>query len=255
MSTTDFIDRVQSAAPFDSRDQAEQTVRATLQQLGECLSPGEVEDLATALPPDLAQEIRTDTPTQLGPKPLDDFLAAIQDATGIPRSELEPRVRAVTAALRETVGEEEFENAGAQLPPEYDRIMAESAPLAETFAEAVTTHPTFDAADEARVAARTTVRTLGERISRGEAENVATYLQGDAEEWILDEDLEQAAAFGVEEFVDRIADRAGVSDDQAQVYARAVTDVLEDVVPTRELRQATAQLPPEYDAVLSLPEE
>lgn len=79
-------------------------------------------------------------------------------------------------------------------------------------------------------AIRATLQTLAEHLTREEARQVAGLLPG--------------------EFVRRVAEREGVDLEQAAAHTRAVFTTLREVIPDKELRDITDQLPREYDALL-----
>lgn len=68
---------------------------------------------------------------------------------------------------------------------------------------------------EARRAARATLRTLGQCITRGEADDIAAFLTGALRD-LLTSTPEPAERFGLEQFVRRVAELEGV--DAATAY-------------------------------------
>jgi uncharacterized protein (DUF2267 family) len=90
-----------------------------------------------------------------------------------------------------------------------------------------------------------TLRTLADRISGGEAQDLAAQLPGG-----LQDDLraprEEAEAFGVEEFVRRVAERGDVDPDQARTGAAAVLTTVREAVTPGEFDDVLSQLPQEY---------
>jgi uncharacterized protein (DUF2267 family) len=75
--------------------------------------------------------------------------------------------------------------------------------------------------DVAERAARATLRTLGERITRGEADDIAAQLPPEAAPY-LESTARGAEAFDVDEFVRRVAERAAVGIPDAERLASAV---------------------------------
>lgn len=250
--TTDPRDLAAESDAFASADEADRTTRAVLAELGRATSPGEADAIAASLPADLAAELRHESPEPVAPPPLAEFKDRVAEAAGVD-SELEPKVRLVAAAIRAAVGADELADARSQLPPEYDRLFEVGGlPVERSFVATVADRGDLDEAT-ARALTEATLETLGDRLSEGEADDIATYLHGDPEGWMRPVTEPEAADFGVDEFVRRVADRAGVDEERASEGAAVVGDVLAAAVPARELERAAAQLPDEYRAVFEFP--
>lgn len=103
--------------------------------------------------------------------------------------------------------------------------------------------------DEAERAVRATLKTLGERLSGGEARELAEQLP----EWAASEVIggERAESFDCDEFLRRVADREGVDKDEARRHAHAVFSALGFVVEPKELRDVAAQLGNAYAPLMS----
>ena len=90
-----------------------------------------------------------------------------------------------------------------------------------------------------------TLRTLADRISGGEAQDLAAQLPGP-----LQDDLrpprEDAEAFGVDEFVRRVAERGHVDPGVARTGAAAVLITVREAVTPGEFDGVLSQLPQEY---------
>ena len=89
------------------------------------------------------------------------------------------------------------------------------------------------------------LRTLADRISGGEAEDLAAQLPAP-----LQDDLrpprEEAEGFGVDEFVRRVAERGDVGRDEARTGAAAVLTTVREAVTPGEFDDVLSQLPQEY---------
>lgn len=249
--TRELVELAREGADFDSGTDAEEFVRDVLAALGASLSPGERRDLAAFLPATFAEDVEDpDLPPRREPFEYDEFLDHLAGEAGIDADEAERRVRAVTAALARVVGEPELDDALAQLPPEYDRAFQTGGELSEEpFPEAVADATDLPAA-EAEAAAKATLRTLGKRVSHGEADDVADYLQSPADEWLVEAAETEPEAFDGDEFVRRVAVRADVDEGTAREYADAASDALAGIVPTPELDRMNEQLPAEYGEFL-----
>ncbi|MES4887145.1 DUF2267 domain-containing protein [Streptomyces sp. NPDC096012] len=123
---------------------------------------------------------------------------------------------------------------------EYDAFLAKAAERAGV------------SLDVAETLTRATFEVLADRISGGEARDLAEPLPEPLKSW-LHTDEEIAKGYGVHSFVRRVADRADVPRELAEAGIRAVLATLREAVGDQEFRDATAQLPREYDILLSAP--
>ena len=105
--------------------------------------------------------------------------------------------------------------------------------------------------DEAREAARATVRTLAERISAGEAMDLAAFLPGEFRE-ILESAQQTAEPFVANEFVHRVAAREGSDGETAIRHVRAVFGALGQAVSLDALSNLAAQLSRDFDPLLEV---
>jgi uncharacterized protein (DUF2267 family) len=98
---------------------------------------------------------------------------------------------------------------------------------------------------ESEKLAAAVMRTLGERLSGGEAEDLRAQLpeplKGD-----LISTREEAEGFGVEEFARRVAEKAGISEGQAGAGVVAVLDTVREAVSPGEFDDVLAQLGREF---------
>ena len=99
--------------------------------------------------------------------------------------------------------------------------------------------------DEARRAITATLSTLSERISDGEANDLAAQLPQELKEPIQ-RSGEEAEAFSLEEFLRRVGEREGANADTAREHASAVITVLREAVTEGQLDDIRAQLPQEF---------
>jgi uncharacterized protein (DUF2267 family) len=104
------------------------------------------------------------------------------------------------------------------------------------------------AGDLAEDATRATLQTLGERIDREEARQLAAQLPPEIAPWLAT--TTPAARFDADEFVRRVAERAGVDATTADRYARAVFDALARAVQPGEWDDMVAQLPRSFARLL-----
>jgi uncharacterized protein (DUF2267 family) len=99
--------------------------------------------------------------------------------------------------------------------------------------------------DLAEVLTRATMQTLAERITGGEARDLASQLAKPLQE-ALQPQVEPAEPFGLEEFVRRVSERAGLDAALAWSGVRAVLTTLRDAVTPGEFDDVMSQLPKEF---------
>jgi uncharacterized protein (DUF2267 family) len=96
-------------------------------------------------------------------------------------------------------------------------------------------------------------RTLGERLSGGEAEDLRAQLPKQLQAHLVSPE-ENAQGFGIEEFARRVAQRAGVDEAEAGAGTIAVLDTLREAVTPGEFHDVLSQLGREF-ATLSTASE
>ncbi|MGC4768949.1 DUF2267 domain-containing protein [Micromonospora sp. DT44] len=108
--------------------------------------------------------------------------------------------------------------------------------------------------EQAATVSRATLETLADRISAGQAEDLAYQLPDG-----LDDHLrkppphrrqEHAQPFGLDEFVRRVADHPAIDRRLADPGVRAVLTTLSEAVSRDEFEDAMAQLPKEFRQVI-----
>ena len=95
-------------------------------------------------------------------------------------------------------------------------------------------------------ATRATLRTLAERLTEGEATDLAVQLPPELRSYLDDEPLTYGEPFNFDEFLRRVADRTATEPLQAAGLAMTVTHLMCEVVPEFALDDVQAQLPQEY---------
>lgn len=108
----------------------------------------------------------------------------------------------------------------------------------------------LDSVEEARTATEATLATLGERLTAGEAEDVAAQLPDELAAHLREPGDEPAADLSAEAFLERVADRATV-DEEPEELVRAVTGTVATAVSGGELDDARSQLPAAYDRLFA----
>lgn len=97
---------------------------------------------------------------------------------------------------------------------------------------------------EAVQAIRATLQTLGERVTPGQADDLAAQLPEELGLYLkMAEGVEQ---FELEEFFERVTKREGIDRPDAVYHARVVIDVLLEAVTTGEIEDLLSQLPDSF---------
>jgi uncharacterized protein (DUF2267 family) len=104
--------------------------------------------------------------------------------------------------------------------------------------------------EEAERAVPATLQSLAERITGGEARDIAAFLPRELRP-LLTAAREEAEPFDLDEFLRRVAEREGVDPATAAEHARAVFTALGAAVAPGELRDMAAQLPRDFDSLLA----
>jgi uncharacterized protein (DUF2267 family) len=100
-------------------------------------------------------------------------------------------------------------------------------------------------------AVEATLSVLGERVGRRESREVARRLPPDLADALRGADAH--ATFGADEFVDRVAQRTGLSAPEAHETAVEVFAMLRDVMPATELDYLRATLTADYEPLVDGP--
>jgi uncharacterized protein (DUF2267 family) len=122
---------------------------------------------------------------------------------------------------------------------DYDQFIAKVAQRAGTSRE------------DAEALARATLETLAERITGGEAQDLAAQLPKPLKDAVPQRPPGTAEAFDLHEFERRVARRAGVPEDQVEPGIRAVFQTLGEAVTHGEFEDVLAQLPREFRPLAS----
>ncbi|MCW3064035.1 MAG: hypothetical protein JWN32_1207 [Solirubrobacterales bacterium] len=265
MSYDRFIDRVQREAGLGRRE-AERATVAVLQTLGERISGGETRDLARYLPGLLQPVLIDDRDAQRFDA--DEFLRRVSERAAVKTlATAERHARAVFSALREAVHPKELRDMMSELPKDFDRLVMDGVasptvappdrpvPTAEAIVERVAERAGLDR-DQAQAATDAVLETLADRISGGEVDDLEEQLPPE-----LHPPLERGKAesngaarrMPLDEFIRAIAEREGVTPDEAREHARAVFATLREFVDDKEIGDIAAQLPDDYRALLARP--
>ncbi|MCF0092935.1 DUF2267 domain-containing protein [Micromonospora sp. MH99] len=122
----------------------------------------------------------------------------------------------------------------------------------EDFVNAVATRAKVST-DQAATLSRATLETLADRISAGQAEDLAYQLPDGLDDHLRKppplRGQEHAQSFGLDEFVRRVADHPAIDRALADAGVRAVLTTLREAVSRDEFEDAMAQLPKEFRQV------
>lgn len=249
MDTEAFYDNVVQRGDFASEEDARETVRSVLRAFSESVTRGTAEEVAEMLPPDAAEHMLSSEFERADPVAYEEFLDRVSRETGVDRDIAQRKAQAVVTTLSKAMGEHEFDALHSQLTEEYDRIFEVEAKRADfPLVDAVVAGSDLTE-HQAREAVEATLQTLAERVSLGEAEDVAAYL-GEESRWIIDRKEPYAEDFTVEDFHRRVARRLKVGEKTARERVDAVFDAMGAVVAQPELHAMEQQLPEEYEPVM-----
>ena len=110
------------------------------------------------------------------------------------------------------------------------------------------TEPATQTQRAAELAITATLQTLSERLTSGEATDLAAQLPEELKA-PLQRSAEEAEGFSLEEFYGRVAEREGVDIETARNDASAVMSVLRLAVTPGQLDDLMAQLPSEFNVL------
>jgi uncharacterized protein (DUF2267 family) len=118
----EFLGQVQHRARLSSRAEAERATRATLETLAERLVGGEVHDLASQLPPELARSLQSPD-AGIGAKlTLDEFFELVSEREGVDLEDSMLHARVVIGVLTEAVSQGEIKDVRVQLPAAFAQL-------------------------------------------------------------------------------------------------------------------------------------
>lgn len=126
--------------------------------------------------------------------------------------------------------------------------------LQNEFSERVRERTDLSSTAAARDFSSATMRTLGERLAAGEAEQLAGGLPDDIAGPLTTAGSD-AEAFPPSEFVERVTTRADVGTDDTYDHVDAVRQTLSEHVTAGQWNDVETQLPPAYDPLVDFNEE
>jgi uncharacterized protein (DUF2267 family) len=117
MQYDEFVGEVQNRARLPSRGDTVRAIQATLETLAERIDPGEADDLAAQLPPELGTFLRDVETTERFS--VDDFFLRVAAKETADLPDAAHHARAVIAVLQEAVTTGEMDDIRTQLPDNY----------------------------------------------------------------------------------------------------------------------------------------
>jgi uncharacterized protein (DUF2267 family) len=237
------------------REGAERASRATLQTLAERIDREEARDLAAQLPPELAPWIATTSPAD--GFSADEFVRRVARRQGVDDATASEQVEAVFDALSHAISADEWHDLTSELPASFAPLLPRGRHVevvdGATLLQRVSERAGLDR-ETARQATNAVLETLAERIAGGEVDDLIERLPIELHDALR---RGRAAVGGVarsmplERFVERIAEREGVSEPAAVEHARAVFAVLRDAIGAEEFFDVMVQLPADYVRTLA----
>lgn len=244
------------------RDDAERAVSVTLHTLAERLSGGEAEDIAEELPPELAGFMHDGSKAE--PFDADEFVRRIAEREGVSTDRAVAHARAVFAALGRVLSPDELHDMASELPRDFGDLLAVAIEAQEKaqrreppispgdFYQRVADRAGLDLA-AARRATDAVLEALAVRISGGEVDDLEEQLPPELRVPLERGTVEshgRAEKLSLTDFLRLIADREGVSKEEARDHARAVFATLQEALSEKELKDMLAQLPEEYQPII-----
>jgi uncharacterized protein (DUF2267 family) len=244
--------------------EAERAARATLATLAERISPGEARELAERLPVELRPDLERDV--RRLPLSAEDFVWRVHEREEVPAPEAERHVRAVFAALRETVDHPEIADLASEMPADlvallFDRPLPDlgepfDGPVTvEGFVDRVARRTGLDAAG-ARRATDAVLDRLAGQIARGEVDDLVERLPAELHPALLAGAARSGPDAGplpLKQFLIEVSEAAGVTRAEARLGTRAVFATLDDAMGWDEVADVLSQLPNEYRSLVPRP--
>ncbi|WP_148857987.1 DUF2267 domain-containing protein [Natronococcus pandeyae] len=249
---SDLLEQIASTDPVDSTESAREVVEATMETLGERITDGQATDLAATLPDVAADPLREAHPREAEEFSLAAFVARVDertDATDDSDDPVEPvdRIRAALTGIGTVADETELERTRDQLPGAFDVVFEPGQLLDDEEFYGIVAEGLPDTVDAGpEEATDATLHVLAERITGGQAGDLALYLPREVRRPLVDSD-EETRKFDRDEFLERIATQTDVERSDAPDLARAVFDGIRESTAREELENVRTQLPDEFD--------
>ncbi len=247
MNYPELLSRVAAKTGLEP-PQAETPTKVVLSVLGERLSAKEAHDLASELPRQVKKPLE-DAPTHGREYAAGDFVHQVAEREKVSEPEAREHVQAVLSTVREAVSTGEYRDVAAEMwrDPAYRDLWQWSTPAQprltyDEFLERVQERTGLERV-LAELATQATISTLAERISGGEAEDVARELPPELRNWIA-KTAEYPERFGADEFIRRVVTKVPeLKPEETEDIVRAVLTTLREEVSRKEVLDTLSQLP------------
>jgi uncharacterized protein (DUF2267 family) len=250
MKYKDILGDVTQRADIPER-QADAAVKASLQALAEQSDPKQFADLLEQMPREIKSEVAPAPTPQY--RSLPDFFNRIAELSGLGTDQARDAAEAVIAVIVDKINYDQVEDLFGRMPSQFMDLMPVRTehrtagrmerPTPEEFIRRVRNKANLSSDEEAMEAVRATLSVLSQRITGGQAQDLATFLPEEIRKYLAGAEPE-AKALDKNEFFDRIAGIEHTDHDTAVKHAAAVLTALSDTVPRKEIQDTLDQLPP-----------
>lgn len=117
----------------------------------------------------------------------------------------------------------------------------------DEFLETVRQEAAIQSKDAARSISEATLQTVGERITDGQAQDIAPALPDAFADSLVESHPNEADVFSIDEFTERVSERAGIPESDVPKQSRAVVTALSTT--DTELQTVREQLPTEFNVI------
>lgn len=249
MQYDEFVAAVAERAQCEPH-RAEAASKAVIQALAEQVGLDAFSPVASQLPGPLKETV----PPLPSPRPMSlaEFYGRVTELGGVETvGDPERPARAVLATLGDAAGGENLTAVVEELPRDYGEILPEGqGPTGlDAFLGRVERFGELVSRDEAQELTQTTLLALAERISTGQARDLAASLPAPLRPY-LEAPSEPAGDFDAEALVRRVMDARHLDAAGAERQIQAVFAALRERVPDTEISDTVEQLPPDLARML-----
>jgi uncharacterized protein (DUF2267 family) len=178
----------------------------------------------------------------------DRFLSMVEDEAGVDREVAERATRAVLQTLAERLSKGQAEDMAAQLPEELARWLQPSDTREKLHADEFLRRVAEREGTDLRTAEQHTKAVffaLGRAVTADEYADMTAELPKDFEALVEPGKRPGTEVMPSDEFIRRVADRAGIPLEQARRATEAVLETLAERIAGGEVRDLMVELPPE----------